>query len=241
MIVEIHEVKDVKLKSPVVIEGFPGIGMVGTIGASYLAETLGMTLIAHISSSHFPPIAAVHDYVPVSPARIYASEKHDLIVLFSEFVIPPEVVYPLTQKIIEFAKAKKAKAIYSLAAIASPVPDQNFYAIASTKQMGEMLKKAKVELVREGATQGVSGLLIAECANRQFPAANLMIQTGFPLDPVGAARLLDKTGELTGRKFDTAKLRQQGQQAQEKLAKSFEKIKELGKDYEKLQDNPMYG
>ncbi|MFH1056986.1 MAG: proteasome assembly chaperone family protein, partial [Candidatus Micrarchaeota archaeon] len=67
MIVEIKEIEKISLKNPIVIEGFPGIGMIGPIGASFLAGRPCMKLVGSISSSHFPPIAAIHDYRPVSP------------------------------------------------------------------------------------------------------------------------------------------------------------------------------
>ena len=240
MKVEIHETERVALKNPIIIEGFPGIGMVGTICASYLADKLGMKLVAHLSSSHFPPISAIHDYKPVSPARIYASEKHDLVVLFSEFVIPAEIVYPLSQEIIAWSKKKKAKAIYSLAAIATQEPKDTVHGIASTPEMGELLKKHGVELIKEGATQGVSGVLIAECAAQRFPAANIMVQTANPLDPVASARLLEKLSEIIGVPIDTKALIKEGEQVEARMKEAMEKMKALHSDYKAREENPMY-
>lgn len=240
MKVEIKQVAPLKLKNPVIIEGFPGIGMIGTISASYLAEKLGMKLAGFFASSHFPPIAAIHEYKPVSPARIYASEKLNLIVLFSEFVIPANIVFALSQTIIEFAKKNKAKMIYSLAGVASTVPDEKLYGIASTPEIAEKLKKAGVELIREGATQGVSGVLIAECASEKFPAANLMVQTAQPLDPRAAARLLDKLAPIIGTQFDTAELVNQADKIEGRIKEAMEKMKALHQNYEEMEQNPMY-
>ena len=240
MKVEIKIITKVKLKNPVIIEGFPGIGMLGTIGTSYLAEKLEMKMIGYFASPHFPPIAAIHDYKPVYPARIYASEKYNLIVLFSEFVIPAEAVYLLSQEIIAFAKEINAKAIYSLAGIGSDTPGQELYGIASTPELADKLKAAGVQLVKEGATQGVSGVLIAECAAEQFPAANIMAQTSQPLDPMASARLLSKVAQIAGFTIDTSTLQTQGGEIQSKLKQSIEKIKTMHQSYNQMQDNPMY-
>lgn len=240
MRVEIKEVAPIKLSKPLIIEGFPGIGMVGTISASFLAEKLGMTLIGYFASSHFPPIAAIHDYKPVSPARIYASEKHNLIVLFSEFVVPAEIVYPLSQEIIKFAKQKKARAIYSLAAVATQAPTDKFHGIASTPETSEILKKHGIELIKEGATQGVSGVLIAECAAQGFSAANLLVETANPLDPRASARLLDKLGEIIDVRIDTKPLVQEGKKIEAKMRDALEKMKALHEDYKTREENPMY-
>jgi uncharacterized protein len=238
--VEIHETERVTLRNPVIIEGFPGIGMVGTICASYLADKLGMKMIAHLSSSHFPPISAIHDYKPVSPARVYASEKHDLVVLFSEFVIPAEIVYVLSQEIISWAKRKKAKAIYSLAAIAAQEPKESIHGIASTPEMADLLKKHGIELIKEGATQGVSGVLIAECAAQRVPAANIMVQTSNPHDPKASARLLEKLSELIGVPIDTKALVKEGDTVEQRMKEAMEKMKALHSDYKAREENPMY-
>ena len=240
MLVDIKEIAQVKLRKPILVEGFPGIGMVGTISASYLAEKLDMKLVGYIQSSHFPPIVAIHNYEPVSPARIYASEEHDLLVLFSEFIIPAELVYALSQRILKYAQDKKAQAIYSLAGIASPQPDGKIYGIASTKKMSELLKKKGVELIKEGATQGVSGILIAECASRDFPAANLLIQTTNPMEPAGSAKVLQKLSEIMDVPIDTASLLKQGKEIESKIKDSMDKIKSLHTKYNELDSNPAY-
>jgi len=241
MRVEIKQVAKAKLKNPVIIEGFPGVGMLGTLGATYLAETLDMKLIGYFTSCKFPPIASIHNYAPSFPARIYASEKLNMIVLFSEFVIPAEAVYLLTQEILKFAKQYKASAIISLAGIGAEKPDTQVYGIASTPALSKKLENAGVKLIKEGATQGVSGLLIAECAAEGFPAANMMAQTNQPLDPIAAARLLDCASKVSGVKVDTNKLRTEGNQIQDKLKKSIDKIKDMHDAYNEMHDNPMYG
>ena len=241
MLIEINEVEKPKLKNPVIIEGFPGIGMVGTISASYLAEKLDMKLIAYISSSHFPPIAAIHNYRPVSPARIYASEKHNVIVLFSEFIIPAEIVYSLSRKLLKYAQDRKARAIYSLAGMASPQPTDKIFGIASTKKMADSLRAQGIELVKEGATQGVSGLLIAECANNNFPAANLLVQTDSPMEPKGSAKLLKKLSEIIEVPIDVSSLLKEAGTVEQRIKESLEKIKSMNTKYSEMQENPMYG
>ncbi len=241
MVLQTRLVDKPKLKNPIIIEGFPGIGMIGTIATSYLAEKLQMKLIGYFSSSHFPPIAAIHDYVPVSPARIYASEEHDLIVIFSELVIPAQLVIPLSEQIIALAQKYNAKAIYSFAGIASPIPDDKMYAIASTKKLVEETKKQGFELVKEGATQGVSGVLIAECAAAKMPAVNYMCQTASPLDPRSAAKLLDKVMPLMQIQIDTKQLVSEAEKVEGKLKEAMDKMKQMHSDYSKMQSNPMYG
>lgn len=240
MLVTIEEFSPVKLKKPIIIEGFPGIGMIGTISTSYLADKLEMKLVGQISSTHFPPIASIHDFKPMSPARIYASEKYNTIILFSEFVIPSEIVYSLSAEILNYAKKKNASAIYSFAGMGAEKPDDKIYSIASTAQIGQNLKKAGSELIKEGATQGVSGVLLVQSALENFPAANLLIQTSSPLDPKGSAKLLQFYSKLTGLPIDTTELVYQGAKIENKLKDSLEKMQSMHQNYKEMAENPMY-
>jgi proteasome assembly chaperone (PAC2) family protein len=57
--VVIEKVK-VKLKSPVLIEGFPGLGMVGKIATNYLIQELKAKKLAELYSPHFPYYVVVN-------------------------------------------------------------------------------------------------------------------------------------------------------------------------------------
>ena len=50
----IKELADVELKNPILIEGFPGLGMVGSIATKYLAKQLKAKEYAILYSPHFP-------------------------------------------------------------------------------------------------------------------------------------------------------------------------------------------
>jgi uncharacterized protein len=236
MIIEIKETKKLDFKKPVLIEGFPGVGMIGTISTFYLVEKLGLELIGEIVSSHFPPVTSIHNFKPLSPARIYGSADKDVIVLFSEFVIPAEIVYSLTNAIIDYADSKKVRTIYSFAGIGVENPPDTIYGIASTDSIGEELKKSGVSLIKEGATQGVSGVLISQCALRNFPAANLLIPTDKLLDPRSSARLLDSVKKMLGFDLNTDDLVKEADEVEKKIKGTFDKMKSMNQDYKNFQE-----
>ena len=66
MAIEFHITAKPKLRKPVLVEGFPGLGLVGTISASYLIEKLKMEPLGYITGDQFPPLAAVHNRRPRS-------------------------------------------------------------------------------------------------------------------------------------------------------------------------------
>lgn len=241
--VEIIETGKFDLKNPLLIEGFPGIGLIGTISASYIAEKLGMEQIGYMVSEKFPPITAVHNYEPLYPARIYKSKKHNLIVLFSEFVVPISVVHKLAHAIVEWSMKRKIKQIISLGGIGMKGEQDTVFGIASQPQLTKMLEKNGIKLIKEGATTGVSGVMLAECAARKVPAISLLAEAKPNyLDPKGAALVLNAVKKITGLPIDTRELVKEADTIETKIKEIIENAKDAQQHYEKTtQIGPMYG
>ena len=53
--------KPVQSQNPVLIEGFPGIGLVGNIASQHIIEELRMEYIGSIDSRYFPSIAVLYE------------------------------------------------------------------------------------------------------------------------------------------------------------------------------------
>jgi len=243
MSVRIKETAKFDLKSPILIEGFPGVGLVGTISASYLVEKLKMEPLGYIVSEKFPPIAAVHNYRPLHPARIYKSKKHNLVVLFSEFTIPMSVIHHLSFEIIEWAKENKVSQIYSLGGISIEGDQKEVFGIASTPELTKNLESRGIKMIKEGATTGVSGVLLAECASRGFPAASLLAEAKPDfMDPLASAMVLNKLKLLINVDIDTAELINESKTIEGKMKEIMDNAKMAHEHYKRVEGlGPMYG
>jgi len=243
MTVSIIETEKYDLKSPYLIEGFPGIGLVGTISANYMVEKLGMEPFGHILSERFSPIASIHNYAPLHPARMYKSKKHNLVVLFSELVIPMNTIYPLSQEILGWAKRHKCRQIISLGGINIKGDQDTVYGIASLPELSRMIERKGVKLIREGVTTGVSGVLLADCATRNFPAISLLAEAHAEyMDPKGAAMVLDVLSDIINVKIDTHDLLSQSKEIEGKVRQLLDQAKDVHEEYKKATGlGPMYG
>lgn len=243
MALKIIETEKYDLKSPYFVVGFPGIGLVGTMAASFLVEKLGMEQFGHVVSEKFSPIASIHNSVPLHPTRFYKSRKHNLVVLFSELVIPLNSIYLLSQEIYAWAKAHKVRQIISLGGINQKGEQDTVYGIGSMPALSQVLERKGVTLIREGATTGVSGVLMADCATRKFPAVSLLAEAHAEyMDPKGAAMVLEALSRLTNTKIDTSALEKQGKLIEGKMKQLMEQAKGSHEDYEKTSRlGPMYG
>ncbi|MEM3454983.1 MAG: PAC2 family protein [Candidatus Micrarchaeia archaeon] len=237
---KIVEVAPIKLKNPILIEGFPGVGMIGTIAAMHLVKEWNMELVGYIDSEAFPPLCTVHNEEPLPAARIYQSKKYNLLVLFSEFVIPISAVSSVANEIVLWGEDKKLSAIISLGGVGIDASKDDVFGIASTEGLKNDLKDAGVTIVKEGVTTGVTGLILANAYVRKFPAAAILTSSrGMNINLIGAAKVLDKLSELLHIKIDTEKLKKEGEEIEEKLKKLMKESKEAKKTYEQIQ-SPMY-
>lgn len=177
--IEIKLSKDVKLKGYTLIEGFPGAGLVGPMANSYIIEKLGMEYIGRIESEAFPPIAAVHGGVPMFPVRMYKDDKYKIVVIMSEFTIPIEVIYQLGNELIAFIRKQGIAQVVSIGGMPTQKPTASAYGIATTKQLMEKIKAAKITPVNEGIVAGVSALLLANSPEFNIPVIDILV----PVDP----------------------------------------------------------
>ena len=114
MELEVYEIKKMDLRDAVVIDGFPSVGLVSSIVANYIIESLQLEQIAIVDSDYFPSVALVREWCPLSPVRIYGGKiKDDLKigVFVSEFQIPTPLIKPLASLMLDWADEQRASLI----------------------------------------------------------------------------------------------------------------------------------
>ncbi|MEM4555065.1 MAG: PAC2 family protein [Candidatus Anstonellaceae archaeon] len=243
MAIKFHMLSKPKLKNPVLVEGFPGLGLVGTIAASYLIEKLKMEPLGYITSEQFPPLAAIHNRQPLYPARMYFSKKHNMIVFVSEFVIPIAAVSELAEAIYEFARKNKISKIISLGGIPIKGEQDEVYAIASLPSLIPQLEKIpSVKMIKEGATTGVTGMLLAKGAVEKYPVISLLAESheGY-MDPKAAAMVLDVLRVLLGFELETKTLEDEAKAIDNKVKEALSKVKSVHSEYKKIQEESSLG
>jgi len=228
------------------VEAFPGIGLVGTIAANHIVDKLKMDQIGYIKSPKFPAVTSIHDYKPMHPARIYKSDSHKLIVLFSEFVIPLTAVYELAEEILRWSTLKGIDRIISLGGIVikEGSEEKKIYAISTTDETKRILEKNKINVIKEGATTGVSGVLLAKCAIRKIDSFSLLVETQPEyIDPDAAALLLEKLQVILDIKIDTKELVEEAHKIEASMKETMQGTKKVHADYKKSDEayGYMYG
>ncbi len=230
--IEIKLFKDRSLKGYSLIEGFPGIGLVGPMAASYMIEKLEMEYIGYIRSDLFPPIAAVHNGIPMNTARIYADTKDKLVVVLSEFTIPTSVVYQLGSELMSFMRKNGIGNIISIGGTPTQKQGPAPYIISSDSAMVKKAAAQGIKRIQEGVIAGVSAVLMTSADEFGITASNLLVEVNpVIMDPKYAKTAIQGLQKLTGLKIDLADLDKETKEVEARVREMLKKAKDTHEHY----------
>ncbi len=231
----------IKSKNPIVIEGFPGIGLVGNITCQHIIEELGMKYIGSIDSRYFPPLAVLFNGIVYMPVRIYESQKKNIIVVISDIPIHPTASYDLSKALVDWVESLKTKNVVSIAGIATTTGMRRVFGGATTNEMLEKIKD-KTEVFQVGTISGISGSIMTECFLRNIPAVSLLGETPGPNpDPRAAVEVINVLNKIYDLSIDANKLTTQAEQIELELSKLAEQVRTTEVPQGAKKEFPMYG
>jgi uncharacterized protein (TIGR00162 family) len=197
----IEEIDDIELIDPILIEGLPGLGMVGNIATQYLTQKLKGKKLATLHSPHFPYHVLVDNK---GGARLLRGEfsywknkagKNDLIFLTGDSQAQTiEGQFEVANKILDFAEKKKVKTIITLGGYRNEFDGNPHVVVVSTNT--ELLNKAleAKAITSEAGTPivGTAGLLLGLSKFRCIEAVCLLGETrGYLPDPRTAKSIIE--------------------------------------------------
>ncbi len=214
-VVRIAEEEGVVHKNPIVIEGLPDVGLVGTIAASYIVEKANYKEIGYIESDLFPPVMVVHEGKLKNPVRIYGNEG--VVIVLSEVAIPPGAVYPLTRALADWFKEIGAELVIPITGL--PVGNRidiskpGVFAVGNSEEAVKELEGKQMELLEEGFIAGPYAIMLRECGKRKMNAISLLAQC-FPVypDPGAAASVIESLEKFLKLGIDVNELLERGEE-----------------------------
>ena len=228
-------------KNPLVIEGFPGIGLVGNITCQHIIEELGMKYMGSIDSKYFPPLAVLFNGLVYMPVRIYEAEEKEIVLVISDIPIHPTASYDISKVLIDWMQTINAKTIVSIAGIATTTGERRVFGGATSVELLEKIKD-KTEIFQVGTISGISGSIMTECYLRGLPAISLLGETPGPNpDPRAAVQVITVLNKIFGLSIDTEKLLGQAEQIELELSKLSEQVKATETSAPPRKEFPMYG
>ena len=226
------------LKDYTVIEGFPGLGLVGTICGKYITEKMEFEEIGHIDSEIFLPMIRIEKGLPVYPARIYANREKKIVVLLSEQIIPRNYVYHLSKYVVLWLKEKKVKRLISLEGIHT---DENtktpkIYAIAANNASREIAKGHNLAMVENGITTGVTTMIMLDLKPEKLEAFSLLADVKNVADYKGAAELAKELNRILNLGIPIEPLLEEAKETEKALLKQMEELKKTNETVENFEE-----
>jgi uncharacterized protein len=225
------------------IEGFPGMGLVGTISAKFLVEHLDFKQIGYIYSDSFMPIIRIHEGLPVHPSRIYVNDKHKLVVLISEQIIPRPFIPQIAHKVVEWIEQNKIKKVISLAGLQTgQKEDMTVYGIAANKESKKYFKGLDIKIIDEGITTGITAVMLLHLKDTKVHAFSILGNVTFGADYKAAAELIKRLNKLLDLKMDVKPLYEKAKKTEEEIVSQMKKVQEAQATQEKIEKDtsPSY-
>jgi len=235
--IEIKMLEKIDLGGATMIEGFPGIGLVGPMAISYLIDKLGMSYIGYIDSNEFPPLVSIHKGEPMPPVRLYYSDKYNIVTIFAEFAMPLEIVHELTTAVYNFIKSNKIKKIISISGIPTTSESTTTFAIASLDSLNGEIAKIGMKPIAEGVASGVNALLLMMAKLDGISDINVLVPVMQDIiDPKYAEYAIDNLNKLLNLNIDTSDLKKEAAEVEAKIQDLIKKHSESHKSYKKTID-----
>ena len=235
---EFIEFGKANLNGYTLIEGFPGMGLVGTIAAKYIVDKTDFDYIGYIDSNAFMPIIRIHDGMPVRPARIYANRKRKLVILISEQVIPKQYASLAAKNTVAWIKSKGITDVISLSGVhASGEGPRNemIYGIASNEKSKSLIRKYNLKEITEGITTGVTALMLLEMKNSKINAISILGDVQMSADYKDAAEVLRKLNAIIALNINVEPLLKEAKQIEKQLIQQLQKLRDTKDNTEKFE------
>jgi hypothetical protein len=107
-----------KLNSPILIAGFPGAGLVGSISTSYIINRLHMNQIACVESEFIVPGVIYAEGKLRHPFRLYSNERGDVCVLVCEAPVMIQGMHSVLDTVSKWILSNNVREVLVLDGIA---------------------------------------------------------------------------------------------------------------------------
>lgn len=187
----IKEIAVPKLKDPVFIAAWPGMGEVAYRSALFLREVLDFKMFAKLEAQDFfKPAAILVEKgiieLPNLPAGFFyylkRKEGQDIILFLGEAQPPLEYGETLCEAIIDFVKKYKAKFMFCFAAKPRPIDHKSnsgVWIAATHKEALKKLERFSLKTVDEGQVSGLNGIVLGIAKNKGLKGACLLGEIPF--------------------------------------------------------------
>ncbi len=231
----IKELAKVDLRNPVLVEGLPGLGLVGKITIRYLVKQLKAEKLAYLYSPHFPYFVLVNKKGNVRLLRgtFYywknKNGKNDLVFFTGDSQAQTiEGQYEISDCLLDFAVKHDVKTIVTVGGYRQEAKEtpKVIAAATSSELLNNALKANAVVSSVGSPVVGTAGLILGLARFKKIDALCVLGETrGYLPDPKAAKSVVKVLGEMFDFVVDLTGLDEEIGKA-EKMVVRLQKIEE---------------
>jgi uncharacterized protein len=230
----IKERTTIQANNPILIEGLPGLGLVGKIAIRYLIKQLKAEKVAYLYSPHFPYFVLVNKKGGVRLLRgafyfVKTNGPNDLLLFTGDSQSQTiEGQYEIADTMLTFAKKHNVQVIVTIGGYRMEVEGKPKVIVAGTDE------KTVNRAIQAGATVsengspivGTAGLILGLARFQKIHALCMLGETrGYLPDPLAARSVIEVLQNLFGLPIDLAGIDTEIGKA-EKIVVRLQKIEE---------------
>jgi len=235
---------DVDLEAPTLIEGLPGLGLVGKIATDHLVEQFDMTYYASVHCDGLPGVGVYRadDRTVRPPVRLYADPERDLVALQSDVPVSASAATGFADCITDWVEEEDALPLYlsGYPAEKDDAPPEVF-GVATTPDTVDRLDATDVGTPTEnGAVGGPTGALLERAAETDVDAIGLIVESDprFPDPEASRSLIVDGIGPLSDVDVDVSGLVEQADEIREQKEQLARQMQEADAE-ESSQAQPL--
>jgi len=237
----IKEISVPKLKKPIFICAWPGMGEVAYRCALFLKEVLGFKMFAKLEAGEFFKPAAVTvekgiiDLPKLAAGFFYyikGKKFPDIILFLGEAQPPLEYAEEFSYKIIDFVKKYKVDFIFTFAAKPEAIDHKKEPSVWISATHQEILKefgRFSVKVLKEGQISGLNGIILGTGKKRKLKGVCFLgeipfytVQIENPKTSVNILKIID---EYLGLNLNLEPLKERGKFIEEEIDKLISYLK----------------
>ncbi len=232
----------IELDRPYLVEGLPGVGLVGKIATDHLVEEFSMTHYASVHCEGIPRIGVYHEESDrlLPPVRLYADPERDLLALQSEVPVSGGSTSEFAACLSGWLAENDVTPIY-LSGRPTEKDGTPDVAGVATGGAADHLDRGGIAPPREtGFISGPTGALLNRATESDLDSVGLVVESDPKFPDPEAARALIQAGiaPIAGIDVDVDRLVEQAEQIKDQREQLAQRMQQAGDD-ENTQATPL--
>ncbi|MFW5991483.1 MAG: proteasome assembly chaperone family protein [Candidatus Nanoarchaeia archaeon] len=223
-----------KPQKPIIIQGFPGFGLVGTITTEYLIRHCNCELIGYKWFEDLPAAIAIHQGRLIYPIEIHYNSEYNLVIIHS-ISAGQGIEWKVADFLQQLGDELDATEFLCLEGVGTmeEKEEPSVYYYSTHKEREDYLGDKGLARLNEGVMMGVTSALMMR-TKRQLSGLFVESHAEYP-DSKGAAELIKSLDKVLNLKIDPEPLLESAKKFEDNFNKIIEQSKTAQKASKKKQ------